>query len=58
MTNYAGNAAYAATFDGDYSPDNPPADLNSVKYVKMLRVVNIPDIVPKVNCPSAIHMHP
>ncbi|EIE22842.1 hypothetical protein COCSUDRAFT_63967 [Coccomyxa subellipsoidea C-169] len=42
-----GNAAYAATFDGDYSPDNPPADLNSVKYVKMLRVVNVPDIVPK-----------
>ena len=46
----AGNEAYADTFDPDYDSKSPPApaQLQHVKYVKMLRIVNEPDIVPKV----------
>ncbi|BDA50421.1 Phospholipase A1-II 5 [Coccomyxa sp. Obi] len=42
-----GNAAYSAAFEEDYSPDHHPASLHHVSYLKMLRIVNIPDIVPK-----------
>jgi hypothetical protein len=55
----AGNKAYADTFAPNYYSDDPPApaELERVKYVKMLRIVNIPDIVPKVSFEPAYHFN-
>lgn len=55
----AGNKAYADTFAPNYYSDDPPApaELERVKYVKMLRIVNIPDIVPKVSFEPGYHFN-